>query len=57
VLGVRFGPAGADTPILYGGSVKTDNAAQVLGARDVGGALVGGASLKLATFSGILSAA
>ena len=56
-LGDRFGSAGASTPILYGGSVKADNAAQVLGARDVGGALVGGASLTLETFSGILSAA
>jgi len=53
----RFGPAGAITPILYGGSVKADNAAEVLGARDVGGALVGGASLSLESFTGILAAA
>jgi triosephosphate isomerase len=56
-LAERFGPAGAITPILYGGSVKADNAAEVLGARDVGGALVGGASMSLETFSGILEAA
>jgi triosephosphate isomerase len=56
-LGERFGVAGANTPILYGGSVTADNAAEILGARDVGGALVGGASLRLETFSGILSAA
>jgi triosephosphate isomerase len=56
-LAERFGPAGAITPILYGGSVKVDNAAEVLGARDVGGALVGGASLSLETLSGILEAA
>jgi len=56
-LAERFGPAGEVTPILYGGSVKADNAAEVLGARDVAGALVGGASLSLETFSGILEAA
>ena len=36
--------------ILYGGSVKPGNAAQLLGAADVDGALVGGASLKVADF-------
>jgi len=39
--------------ILYGGSVKPDNAKQLLTAPDVNGALVGGASLKAADFLGI----
>ena len=43
--------------ILYGGSVKPSNAADILKLRDVGGALVGGASLKAADFLGIIEAA
>ena len=38
--------------ILYGGSVKPDNAAELLGQPDVDGALVGGASLKAPDFAG-----
>ena len=53
----RCGLAGGDMPILYGGSVKPDNAAAILALPDVGGALVGGASLKPADFMGIISAA
>ena len=45
------------TPILYGGSVKADNATGLLGQADIDGALVGGASLKLDSFMGIVSAA
>jgi triosephosphate isomerase len=56
-LGEKFGVTGASVPILYGGSVNADNAAEILGAREVGGALVGSASLMAETFSGILSAA
>ncbi len=52
-----FGEDGARVPILYGGSVKPSNAAEILKARDVGGALVGGASLKAADFLGIIQAA
>ncbi len=52
-----LGPAGAGTPILYGGSVKPANAAEILSAPDVGGALVGGASLKAADFIAIIRAA
>ena len=51
-----FGVDGEAAPILYGGSVSRDNAAQILGAREVGGALVGGASLKAATFAPIIRA-
>ncbi|MGZ8370792.1 MAG: triose-phosphate isomerase [Caulobacteraceae bacterium] len=53
----RLGLAIAATPILYGGSVKPDNAAEILGVPEVGGALVGGASLKAADFLGIIRGA
>lgn len=43
--------------ILYGGSVKPENAAGLLSQPDVDGALVGGASLKADSFSGIIEAA
>jgi len=43
--------------ILYGGSVKPSNAAEILGIADVDGALVGGASLKAADFLPIVAAA
>ena len=52
-----LGPAGARAPILYGGSVKPSNAAEILSAAEVGGALVGGASLKAQDFLGILAGA
>ncbi|MBN1442190.1 MAG: triose-phosphate isomerase [Planctomycetes bacterium] len=42
-----------ETLILYGGSVKPDNAADLLARRDIDGALVGGASLKAESFLGI----
>jgi triosephosphate isomerase (TIM) len=45
------------TRLLYGGSVKADNAAGLLNQPDIDGALVGGASLKLDSFMGIVSAA
>jgi triosephosphate isomerase len=57
VLVEMFGDHGARVPILYGGSVKPSNAADILKLRDVGGALVGGASLKAADFLGIIEAA
>ncbi len=44
------------TRILYGGSVKPDNAAELLACTDIDGALVGGASLKADSFSGIIKA-
>jgi triosephosphate isomerase len=43
--------------ILYGGSVKADNAAGLFAERDIDGFLVGGASLKAAEFGGIIAAA
>jgi len=48
---------GAEIRILYGGSVKPDNARELLGAAEVGGALVGGASLTADSFMGIALAA
>jgi len=49
--------AGSGVRILYGGSVKPDNALELLGADEVGGALVGGASLTAESFLGIVLAA
>jgi triosephosphate isomerase len=46
-----------DVPVLYGGSVKPDNAAELLAQPDVDGALVGGASLDLDSFTAICRAA
>ena len=52
----RFGNAGADVPLLYGGSVKPGNAAEIFAVSNVDGALVGGASLKSADFAPIIAA-
>ncbi|HEX6859005.1 MAG TPA: triose-phosphate isomerase [Caulobacteraceae bacterium] len=52
-----FGEGGAKAPILYGGSVKPSNASEILKVKEVGGALVGGASLKAADFLTIIEAA
>ena len=46
-----------DVPVLYGGSVKPDNAPELLGQPDVDGALVGGASLDVESFVAICEAA
>lgn len=56
-LVAMFGEQGRATPILYGGSVKPDNAREILAAAEVGGALVGGASLKAKDFLAIVAAA
>jgi len=53
----RLGDDGRTAPILYGGSVKPANAGEILHAAEVGGALVGGASLKAEDFLGIIRAA
>jgi triosephosphate isomerase (TIM) len=52
-LGQRFGAEGARMRILYGGSVKPSNAAELMAVANVNGALVGGASLKAADFLAI----
>ena len=53
----KLGEAGKGVRILYGGSVNPGNAAEILAIADVGGALVGGASLKAETFVPIIAAA
>ncbi len=53
----RFGDGGQEIRILYGGSVKASNAAEIFSIADVDGALVGGASLKAADFLPIVAAA
>ena len=53
----RFPEWGASVPILYGGSVKPANAAEILSLPSVNGALVGGASLKADDFLAIVRAA
>jgi triosephosphate isomerase len=52
-LAAKFGDAAAKTPILYGGSVKPDNAAEIFSKEDVDGGLIGGAALKAEDFLGI----
>jgi len=55
-LVARFGDAGARMRLLYGGSVKPGNAAELMAVANVDGALVGGASLKADDFLGICDA-
>lgn len=55
-LVTRFGDDGAKMRILYGGSVKPDNARTLMAVADVNGALVGGASLKARDFIAIIEA-
>jgi triosephosphate isomerase len=57
ILVQLLGGGGAQAPILYGGSVKPANAAEILALPEVGGALVGGASLKCEDFLAIVRAA
>jgi triosephosphate isomerase len=56
-LVARYGDQGQRLRILYGGSVKADNAAELFAVADVDGALVGGASLTAALFVPIVEAA
>lgn len=48
---------GVHVPLLYGGSVKPDNAAQLFAQPDIDGGLIGGAALKAADFAAIARAA
>ncbi len=58
LLDAKYGPKqSAGVRILYGGSVKPENAREILSAPEVGGALVGGASLTADGFLGIVVAA
>lgn len=52
-----YGASGETVAILYGGSVNAANASELLAAEDVGGALVGGASLSAESFLAIVLAA
>ncbi len=57
LLGERYNQGAAQNArILYGGSVKPDNAGQLLSQPNIDGALIGGASLKVGDFLGIASA-
>lgn len=57
LIGKQFGEKmAAETPILYGGSCKPDNAAELFGQTDVDGGLIGGASLKASDFISIINA-
>ena len=53
VLASKFGEAAAETPILYGGSCKPSNAAEIFAKEDVDGGLIGGAALKAEDFLAI----
>ncbi|MEM9996628.1 MAG: triose-phosphate isomerase [Bacteroidota bacterium] len=53
----RFGDAGADVELLYGGSVKPGNAADLFAQPDIDGGLIGGASLDAASFAALVRAA
>jgi len=55
-LTARFGGSGGGIRVLYGGSVKPENARELLRVRGVDGALVGGASLKADDFLAIAAA-
>ncbi|UOK70048.1 triose-phosphate isomerase [Ancylobacter polymorphus] len=55
-LTARFGAEGEGFRLLYGGSVKPENAREILAVPDVDGALVGGASLKAESFLAIARA-
>jgi triosephosphate isomerase len=58
LLTTKFSPAVADAVrIQYGGSVKPDNATELLAQPNIDGALVGGASLKAESFLGIIAGA
>ena len=57
VIAGKYGDAVAnEIPVLYGGSVKANNAAELFGSPDVDGGLVGGASLVAKDFIDIIKA-
>lgn len=56
-LAAKFGAEGEKMEILYGGSVKPNNAKEIFTVKNVNGALVGGASLKAKDFLAIIEAA
>jgi len=54
VLKALFGEAAEEIRILYGGSVKPNNIAEYMSEKDIDGALVGGASLALDSYRGLI---
>ncbi|MEZ4454803.1 MAG: triose-phosphate isomerase [Nannocystaceae bacterium] len=56
-LATHYGTAGSDRSILYGGSVKATNAADLMAAGEIDGFLVGGASLEVDSFIRIIESA
>lgn len=56
-LSIRGGESAAVVKILYGGSMKPDNAVELLAMPDIDGGLIGGAALKAADFLSIVAAA
>ena len=57
ILGDLFGPDGQNIRILYGGSVKPENSAELMAENDIDGFLVGGASLDSRSFFDIIESA
>ena len=55
ILKELFGEVAEEIRILYGGSVKPENVKAYLSCKDIDGALVGGASLKIDSYSGLLT--
>ena len=49
-----FGEVAEEMRILYGGSVKPNNIAEYMSMKDIDGALVGGASLTLESYKGLI---
>jgi len=57
IMAAHYNQETADSVrVLYGGSVKPANAAELMSQPDIDGALVGGASLKVDSFTGIIDA-
>jgi len=57
VIRSRLGPLASSVPVLYGGSVSADNAGEFMAIHNVDGVLVGGGSLRTASFFAICDAA
>jgi len=55
-LAAKHAATSCDVPILYGGSMKPDNAGELLAMPDIDGGLIGGAALKAADFLAIIKA-
>jgi triosephosphate isomerase len=55
-LAAKHAATSCDVPILYGGSMKPDNAGELLAMPDIDGGLIGGAAIKAADFLAIIKA-